>query len=166
MNEAPGPIGVFDSGYLPVTKYCSVVPDSTTELTITVQEDQLVKADFTVSRMSLAEIEAAGIDVEDPENSQIVRLNINMTYHVSGTVTDHIVLYYDPIFGKTYTEEEIRRSHGTGKFSYDFIYEIKEVSRDVNTIVMMRVPAEAQFLKDFFKVDMIAKIIFKITVNR
>ena len=40
--------GVFDTGYLPVRKYCAVVPDTTSELQFTVQQEQLVKAAKTV----------------------------------------------------------------------------------------------------------------------
>lgn len=87
--------GVFDKGYLPVRKYCAVTADTTTELRFTVQEEKLVKADFTVTRMSLSEIKAAGIDVKDPENCNLVKIDVALTYHITSTVTEHIVIYHD-----------------------------------------------------------------------
>lgn len=156
--------GVFDKGYLPVRKICTVTPDSVTELPFTVQPEQLVKADFTVNRMSLAEIQAAGIDVKDPENCNLVKIDVSLSYQITSTVTDHITIYYDAD-GKKAVAPPVYSGHGGGSGRgtgtgtdenvSDYHYQIKEISKDVETLVLMRVPANVQFLKEFFKVDMI-----------
>ncbi|MBR3448107.1 MAG: fibronectin type III domain-containing protein [Oscillospiraceae bacterium] len=144
--------GVFADGCLPGTKYCSLAPDSSAELNFTLVQDELVSADFEVSRMTLAEIKAAGIDVEDPENCQMVMIDVSLSYSITTTVTDHVKVYYDSGSGRTW----LGGGSGTGgSGSSDYHYEIQTVSRDVSTVVLLRVPAKAQFLKEFFKVDMI-----------
>ena len=37
----------------------------------------------------------------------------------------------------------------------NYHYIVKAVSRDVKTVILMRIPVQAQFIKEFFKVDMI-----------
>ena len=158
--------GVYMPGCLPVTKYCTLTPDMTTDVYLTLMKDDIVKADFQVSRMSLAEIKAAGIDVEDPENCNIVQVDISLSYSVTSTVTDRIRVYVNQGGGSGSgggtgggtgggRGRYIVQGGGSGSGGSGYSYEVQEVSRDVNTLVLLRVPAKAQFLKEFFKVDMI-----------
>ncbi len=137
--------GVFGNGYLPATKTATLRPGAKTELEFSIVEDQLVTANFEVNRMTLEEIKAAGIDVSDPENCQIVKIDVQLSYTVTSTVTDHIHIYFD-------TARGIVVSSGGGS---NYHYIVKAVSRDVKTVILMRIPVQAQFIKEFFKVDMI-----------
>ena len=138
--------GVFGNGYLPATKSATLHPGAKTEINFSIVEDQLVKANFEVNRMTLAEIKAAGIDVKDPENCQMVKIDVQLSYTVTSTVTDHIKIYYDRVSG-------IAVYGGGGNREYNYV--VKSVSRDVKTVILMRIPVKAQFVKEFFKVDMI-----------
>lgn len=146
--------GVFGSGYLPATKTVTLQPSEKKDLHFSIVEDQLVKADFTVERMTLAEIKAAGINVKDPENCQMVKIDVDLSYTVTSTVTEHIRIYYDRTSGG-YTISGGGSGGGGGSGSSDYNYIVKTISHDVKTVVLMRVPVKAQFIKEFFKVDMI-----------
>lgn len=145
--------GVFADGCLPATKYCAFAPDASANLDFSLVQDELVSADFEVSRMSLEEIKAAGIDVKNPENCQMVMIDVSLSYSITSTVTDHVKVYYDSNSGQSWVSGGSGGGGGGG--SSDYHYELKTVSRDINTVVLLRVPAKAQFLKEFFKVDMI-----------
>lgn len=144
--------GVFGNGYLPATQSVTLAPGGSTELNFSIVEDQLVKADFSVHRMTLSEIKAEGIDVKDPENCQLVKIDVELSYTVTTTVTEHIKIYYDRASG--IVVKSGRGGSGSGGAS-EYDYYIKTISHDVNTVVLMRVPVKAQFIKEFFKVDMI-----------
>ncbi len=150
--------GVFGNGYLPATQSVTLAPGGSTELNFSIVEDQLVKADFSVHRMTLSEIKAEGIDVKDPENCQLVKIDVELSYTITSTVTEHIKIYYDRSSGIVVGSGRggSGGSGGSGSGgSSDYDYYIKTISHDVNTVVLMRVPVKAQFIKEFFKVDMI-----------
>lgn len=145
--------GVFAEGCLPATKYCVLAPDADADLNFSLAQDELVSADFEVSRMSLEEIKAAGIDVKDPENCQMVLIDVSLSYTYKSNSADHVQVYYDSNSGQTWYGRG--SGHGGGLGSSDYSYEVQAVSSDASTVILLRVPAKAQFLKEFFKVDMI-----------
>lgn len=145
--------GVFGNGYLPATQSCTTRPGGKTELEFSIAQDQLVKADFSVHRMSLSEIKAAGINVKDPENCQLVKIDVDLSYTVTTRVVDHIRIYYDRTNGIVVSSGNGSGGSGGSSSGYDYI--VKTITHDVKTVVLMRVPVKAQFIKEFFKVDMI-----------
>ncbi len=147
--------GVFADGCLPAAKYCALAPDAVADLNFSLVQDELVSADFEVTRMSLEEIKAAGIDVKDPENCQMVMIDVALSYTYSTNEADHVHVYYDSNSGQTWYGRGSGRGSGFGSGSSDYSYEVQAVSSDASTVILLRVPAKAQFLKEFFKVDMI-----------
>ena len=137
-------IGAFGNGYLPATKTVTLIAGTSNEVNFSVAADQLVTASFEVTRMTLAQIKAANINVADPENCQMVAINVSLEYKSKEQPSDHVTIYYDRGTGLTYLPP-----------TSTYRYVVRTVTPDIKTVVLMRIPTKTQFLKEFFKVDMI-----------
>ena len=138
-------VGVFGNGYLPATKTCEFISGADNEISFSVVANQLVDASFNITRMTLDEIVAAGINVADPANSHVVKINVSVEYE--SVVKDDLTIYYDMDSGV-----HIVRGGGNG-----YRYEIGTIrgKKEIDTIVLLRMPTEVSFLKEFFNVQMI-----------
>src|SRR5699024_136927 len=58
-------VGAYDTNYLPVKRDVVVRSNTATEITLTMVEAPIVTGKFEVDRMTLDEIQAAGIDIAD-----------------------------------------------------------------------------------------------------
>ena len=85
------PIGVYKSGYLPAKKEVQVNPNIVTEVVFTIEKKEIVAGELKSRRMSLEEILAAGIDVDDPANQQIYKFEIQLTYEEE-TITSEAII--------------------------------------------------------------------------
>ena len=153
-------VGAYKDGYLPVKKSVIVRANTETEMELTLIEEPIVTGEFEVHRMTLDEIIAAGIDVSNPANQQVVKVTVHLTY---GTQTSsmNIVTNGKNIYsGDTMiidTDEGRRKitanvinvntSNGGGSGS------IPAGPEDV-IIALLDVPVEASYLKEFFDVKL------------
>ena len=140
-------IGVYGTGYLPASKTVELTAGSSNEVSLSVEKDQLVDAKYEVKRLSPAQIKAAGISVANPENCNIVTINVSMTYEAkaSDDSGDDLSVTIDLDSGRVYSTQQ---SGG------HYTYQVHAVSKDAGAVVLLRVPAKVQFLKEFFQVDM------------
>ena len=71
---------IADNEWLPVKKEVTVVAGQTTGLQMTLVHQTMIEGEFEIHRMTLEEIEAAGIDVSLPENQHQISIDIHLTY--------------------------------------------------------------------------------------
>lgn len=149
-------IGVFGDGYLPVTKTCTFIAGAENTVDFAITKNELIEANFNITRMTLEEIKAAGIKVEDPANCQIVQIDINLEYRApEGYTTDHITIIYDKDTDNYKVLPYWLEPEEGGNGQPTHIYTIQPLSKTDDTLVLMRIPAQTQFLKEFFNVEMI-----------
>lgn len=131
-------IGITGAGILPVMRTVEVMNGGIINVPVTMREDELASAKFTVTRMSLAEIKAAGISLHDPANSDVVKIDIQASY---GAKYQNLTLYYDRVACVTVGGDGAQK------------YQVKQPCP--NTFVLMSIPTEVHVLKDFFNIEMI-----------
>ncbi len=155
-------IGVYGDGYLPQVKECLVVSGEENYFEFAVVEEFIVSAEFEVTRMTLDDIVAAGIDVTKPENQQIVKVQIDLQYKVvgkggSGAINDSINMYVNSYTGKIVINNVSYVNNPTTgtRYSYTPVYvDYNSETNAVNTVVLMSIPVSASYLKEFFDVKM------------
>ena len=162
-------IGTYATGYLPVKKSVVIKAGAEVQLILTVVKEPIVTGQFEVNRMTLDEIKAAGIDVSDPANQQVVKVTLHLVYG-STPITMNVVTNGNTIYsGETTivdTGEEKRQltatvintntasgSAGTGSVGGTGGTGIGTAGKNV-IIAIMDVPVEASCLKEFFDVKL------------
>lgn len=146
-------IGVYGDGYLPQVKSCVVTAGEENSFFFAVVEQYIVSAEFEIKRMTLDEIIAAGIDITQPENQQIVQINVDLTYEIttdSGKKKQSIEMFVN---NRTRT---IITSHTVGgSTNYEPVYvRYDEDTGEVSTIALLSVPVNVSYLKEFFDVQL------------
>ena len=153
-------IGAYVDGYLPVKK--SVVVKNAIEetVTLTMVKEPIVTGEFEVSRMTLDEIIAAGIDVNKPANQQVVKVTVHLTYGKTSS-TMNIITNGSKIYsgGTTIMDTD----EGKRKITANVISVnpstgttgglLSANSNDV-IVALLDVPIEASYLKEFFDVKL------------
>ena len=80
MENGDHEIGVYKSGYLPVQKTVTVLPNATRVVTMTIIKQEIVTGEFEVTRMTFGEIQSAGIDVYSPANQNVYKVEVTIKY--------------------------------------------------------------------------------------
>ena len=161
-------VGAYKDGFLPAKQSVIVRANTETAMELVVIEEPIVTGDFEVHRMTLDEIIAAGIDVADPANQQIVKITLRLTYGKE-PVTMHIMTNGR----KVYSDETVivNTDNGTRKLTPSVV-NIKDpalsgsgtaggtggtggIDKDDNLLIaILDVPVEASCLKEFFDVKL------------
>ncbi|MCD8124003.1 MAG: leucine-rich repeat protein [Lachnospiraceae bacterium] len=156
-------VGAYGDGYLPVTKSITVAAGETATLEITMTAQPIVSGEFEVTRMTLDEIIAAGIDVTDPANQNLVRITIHLKYD---SETIETVVYDDGNGGGGIYHQTVSTSGGKRDVSIALWIEntvggdsTDDEGGGINlsetteyTVALLDVPVEASYLKEFFDV--------------
>jgi len=151
-------IGVYGDGYLPAEKDCTILAGSGNKFDFTVVEEDIVTADFTVERMTLDEIVAAGIDITAPENQHIVEVKLDVEYTVHASPSASLTYYVNSSgkvvgggggWGGSWTGGGYGGG-GTGGSVTKPVYISLNEDNEVETVIMLTVPVSASFLKEFF----------------
>lgn len=145
-------IGVFGNNYLPVTQTVKLIPGADNQVDFSVVCNQLVDASFEITRMTLSEIKAAGINVADPNNMNIVRIDVQLFYASEdiAKTKDDLKIFYDFQEERFYLPEEMQEKG----------YEVRSIKLnnkkdEIDAIVLMQVPTEVYSLKEFFNIKMV-----------
>ncbi|MBR3679981.1 MAG: hypothetical protein IKL87_07240 [Oscillospiraceae bacterium] len=145
-------IGVFGNNYLPVTQTVKLIPGADNQVDFSVVCNQLVDASFEITRMTLSEIKAAGINVADPNNMNIVRIDVQLFYASEdiAKTKDDLKIFYDFKEERFYLPEEMQEKG----------YEVRSIKLnnkkdEIDAIVLMQVPTEVYSLKEFFNIKMV-----------
>ena len=150
-------IGVYGDGYLPQVKNCVVTAGEENSFFFAVVEEYIVSAEFEIKRMTLDEIIAAGIDITQPENQQIVQINVDLTYVIttdSGKKQTQSMSLYVNNRTKTIISSHTYHEDKTG-VHYEPVYvRYDEETGEVSTVAMLSVPVNVSYLKEFFDVQL------------
>ena len=139
-------VGVFGNGYLPASKNCTFIAGADNEISFSVVVNQLVDATFNITRMTLEEIKAAGINVADPANTHVVKINVQASYQSPDA--DNLSIIYDFDSGVHVVQNTDER------YRY-YVQAVRTKKKEIQTVVLLRIPAEVSFLKEFFNVEMV-----------
>lgn len=153
-------VGSYANGYLPVKKSLTIKAGTEVSLTFTVIKEPIVTGKFEVNRMTLDEIKAAGIDVSDPANQQVVKIKIHLVYG-STPVTMNVITNGNKIYSEKNTIIDTgaeKRQLTTTVISSNTSGKLPGVNigaKSNNVIIaIMDVPVEASSLKEFFDVKL------------
>lgn len=130
----------------------------TRAITLVVKEEEIVTGTFEVNRMTLSEIQAAGIDVANPANQNVVKADVTiyygsqkveMTCYSGGGVSSgsSVVIKTESGERKLIAQPVKKTSKGTGAGQSDD-------ETTVDAVVVMDVPVQASCLKEFFDVKL------------
>ena len=161
-----------DNNWLPVMKSVVVRAGATEQLKMIMVRQTMIEGSFETDRMTFDEIVAAGIDISDPENQHIMQFHVQLTYgEYQSTVETSFT--FNPITNRVVnrkpvivdTDDGERRklmpvgviknsggggsssgSGGGGGSSFE--------GPDWTAVVILDIPAEASFLKEFFDVKL------------
>ena len=148
-------IGTYCDGYLPVKRYVVVAANTTQEISITMVKEPIVTGEFEINRMTLDEIKAAGIDITDPANQQVVRVNLTLAYGKE-QVKMNFCTNGNTIFsgGTTIVDTD----EGKRKLSVVVVNPGNDTAgiknNNLGVVAIMDVPVEASYLKEFFEVKL------------
>ena len=160
MEKGDHPIGVYKSGYLPVQKNVTVLPNATRVVTMTIIEQEIVTGKFEVTRMTFSEIKAAGIDVYSPANQNVYKVNVTLKYGgaevpISYVRNDSKIISYE-VKDLGGSDNSITSSGGSIGASGGKIGGITFIPNDKNAeiIAVLEMPVSASYLKEFFDVKL------------
>lgn len=153
-------IGVYGDGYLPDIRNCSVMSGAENNFTFSVVEEDIIEASFDVQRMTLDEIKAVGINLEDKGNQHILKLNVRLVYGPEQPVNLGGYCYGGGgnglgVFAWAGEPPQINVKGKGGEER-----KIQPVSVSVNSegeveqVIVIDLPVEASYLKEFFDVKL------------
>lgn len=151
-------IGVYSDGYLPDIKNCTIVAGTNNPIEFSVVEQDIVTAEFDVQRMTLDEIKAVGINVNDPRNQHIVKVNVHLQYALSQEASEGTI--YVGGGGGCGTASYVAWSNinpPSGKGGGRKIEPVAVITNDddeIDTLILLDIPVEASYLKEFFDVKL------------
>ena len=143
-----------DNQWLPAKKDVVVTAGAETDVTMTLVHQPLIQGEFEVNRMTFAEIEAAGIDVKDPANQHIVRVNVSLTYGESQKIDTSF------LFNMTTKESSDNNifldTDKDGTADREFVPVILGGGEDEEQVAVayLDLPVGTSFLKEFFDVSL------------
>ncbi|MBR7032929.1 MAG: leucine-rich repeat protein, partial [Clostridia bacterium] len=146
----------LDSHHLPAKKTTSVLSNATRSVTLILVEEELVTGEFEITRMNLDEIIAAGIDVYDPANQQIYRVNVRVVYggaplNISYQRNNYTILSYCITDSNGTPVSNVRDSSGDSRI---LIPQVISCGEENDIIAILDIPAQASYLKEFFDVKL------------
>ncbi|MGM9524314.1 MAG: PKD domain-containing protein [Faecousia sp.] len=149
----------MDSKHLPAKKTVTVLSNASRTVSLILVEEELVTGEFEITRMTLDEIVAAGIDIYDPANQNIYQVKVQVTYGsspltISYTRNDTSVLSYTitDSNGKPVQNNTVKDSNGEGRVLTPTIIACGSGNADI--VAILDIPAQTSYLKDFFDVKL------------
>ncbi len=151
-------IGVYADGYLPNIKNYTILSGANADINIPIVHEDIITGEFDVTRMTLKEIKAAGIDIDSHENNYAYKIDVKLFYQ---TV---------PITGSVYSGGgggdgyqilgfagfDVRVPDGKGSKSKmtPVAAVVDEDTKEVDTLILLELPIEGSMLKEFFDVKL------------
>ena len=142
-----------DNQWLPAKKDAVVTAGAETAVTMTMVHQPLIQGEFEVNRMTFEEIEAAGIDVQDPANQHMVRVNVALTYGESQKINTSFVFNMTT---KESPDTNIRLDiDNDGESDREFVPVILGGEDEEQiSVAYLDLPIGTSFLKEFFDVNL------------
>jgi len=142
-----------DNQWLPAKKDAVVTAGAETAVTMTMVHQPLIQGEFEVNRMTFEEIEAAGIDVQDPANQHMVRVNVALSYGESQKINTSFVFNMTT---KESPDTNIRLDiDNDGESDREFVPVILGGEDEEQiSVAYLDLPIGTSFLKEFFDVNL------------
>ncbi len=154
------PVGVYCDGYLPAKLDVQIIKNTDDAVyDVVIEKKEIIVGELTHERMTLDEIIAAGIDPYKPENQNIYRFEIVLTYGreeyvatgftkntsdpVKLTITDSKDDVNREVYAWSYRDWGTTNSGG-GSYT----------GKPQTIIAVIEMPGEASWLKEFFSVHL------------
>ena len=168
-EEGVHPVGVYKDGYLPESKSAAVEADRETELTIMIEQKNIVAGELHTHRMTLQEIIEAGIDLEDEATQNVYAFEITLIYRKAelkckGFLTERDYEVTTPRITQPINDRKISLFviPPFRLLSDDFPHDMPKVqapdwnlTEEVNPgVAILDIPGEATWMKDFFDVEL------------
>ena len=162
------PIGAYKDGYLPVKKEVQITEKQTTEVSLTLVKKDMIVGDLTVRRMTLEEIKAAGIKLDEEANQNVFKFKTTLYYKgeeipVEGTYSggqwhwedeeykvDDRIIKPVPIPIPDFDGYWNYSGGGSGGSGGDG----SQMTIKEPMIAVLEIPGEGSWLKDFFDVEL------------
>ena len=145
-----------DSNHLPARKTVSVLANATRTVTLILVEQEIVVGEFEITRMTLDEIIAAGIDIYDPANQNVYQVVVRVYYGsrpltISYMRNDEEVLSYEITDSNGLPVYTVTNSNGEGRILSPTIIPCGGQS---DIVAILDIPAQTSYLKEFFDVKL------------
>ena len=152
-------IGVYADGYLPNIKNYTILSGANADINIPIVHEDMITGSFDVTRMTLKEIKAAGIDIAKAENNYAYRIDVKLFYQatpITGSVISgggggdgYGVLAFSGFDvnvpdGKTNSKSKMVPVAAV----------VDEDSKEVDTLILLELPIQGSMLKEFFDVKL------------
>ena len=161
-------VGAYMDGYLPVTKQAVLAGSTTRSVELIMVHQPIVTGEFEVHRMTLEEIKAAGIDVNDPANQNCVSVTVQMSYGEQMVGFDFVRNEQGQVvFGENTTVIGDRQFTAMVMPDPDAWNDVPNGSGDsipgggtespiprFDVVAILETPVSASFLKEFFDVKL------------
>ena len=162
------PIGAYKDGYLPVKKEVQITEKQTTEVSLTLVKKDMIVGELTVKRMTLEEIKAAGIKLDEEANQNVFKFKTTLYYKgeeipVEGTYSggqwhwedeeykvDDRIIKPVPIPIPDFDGYWNYSGGGSGGSGGDG----SQMTIKEPMIAVLEIPGEGSWLKDFFDVEL------------
>ena len=122
-------------------------------ITLYLSSMETIKADINAKDLTLDEIIAAGIDVNDPDNKQVVKYELDLSFvPIKGPVTAHsFSLYFNA------TTKEVMKTEGDSEFhTKEGKVRLESKCDDKNgNVYLMIIRGTNTWLKDMFEVELV-----------
>ena len=161
------PIGAYKDGYLPVKQSVNVAANAVTYVTLTMEEKDIVTGTLEATRMTLDEIIAAGINIDDPANQNFFKFTIVLTYGDQPLEVEAVCDDEGNTVGQDWWHWKID-DDDVDLHIIDWIPDpgpggggggggIHLATAPKPVIAILEIPGEASWLKDFFDVKLTIK---------
>ena len=163
LNDLPdGPYTVYawTSGYLPNTGSITIASGDGSA-TVVLQSGSVAQTSLTSTPLTAQQVAAAGIDPNNPANQNVFQFEIHLAFFGSTTVdfsgytasgSDGVLEpSFDGSGGGEIADCDCWAVSGTG----EYIYPVVQYDSGEPTILWMIIPGEAQWLKEFFSIQMV-----------
>lgn len=154
-------IGVYADGYLPDIKNYMIVAGTNADINIPIVHEDIITADFDVTRMTLKEIKSAGIDINSYENNYAYKIDVKLFYNeqpVSGSIISGGGLGGDGYEILAFAGFDIKVPPGKTNSNPTKIEPVaaivNEETKEVDTLILLELPIEGSMLKEFFDVKL------------
>ena len=156
LKRLPGTyvIGIYAEHYLPAKRTVIMEADKTQEVRFNLVYSEIIVGELTFHRMTLEEILAAGIDVYAPENQNVFKFEVTLTYGEQKVNIPIVTNGHGEIIsgGEPFV---LTGYGGGGSGSMVFTPAIIPTSNpEKPLVVIISLPGEASWLKDFFEVNL------------
>jgi fibronectin type 3 domain-containing protein len=153
---APGDYKVyaFKNNYKPAEVDATLVQDQQTTINVRLKPGSLVVGQLTVTRMTLDEIVAAGIDINAPENQFVYKFEVHLAFNNTPLPAPAMIINGDGDIEEGGAPIYFTDSDGDAEVAEPEAIPYPNHPEVQPTLAYLVIPGEAHWLKEFFNVGL------------